>query len=99
MSRRWVDTVVSVEETATQVRVLYEHHELEGLLELLTDERFDLSLRDPPEPILLAVSDNAPPVTSCDTRAFFGHCKGEWPRLQTITEPSVLVAEFARVRT
>ncbi len=36
------DTLVSVEETATQVTVLFEHTlELESLFELLTDERLD----------------------------------------------------------
>jgi putative transposase len=40
VSRKWIDTLVSVEETATQVTVLFEHAlAVEGLLELLTDER------------------------------------------------------------
>ena len=44
--------------------------EVEGLLELLTDERLDLDTDDPRRPILLAVSDNGPPMTARDTRAF-----------------------------
>ena len=57
VSRKWIDTLVSVEETATQVQVIFEHAlELEGLLELLTDERLDLDPDDPRRPILLAVS-------------------------------------------
>ena len=60
-----------VEETATQVQVLFEHAlQLEGLLELLTDARLDLDPDDPRRPILLAVSDNGPPMTAHDTRAF-----------------------------
>jgi putative transposase len=71
VSRKWIDTLVSVEETATQVTVLFERAlELEGLLELLTDERLELDPDDPRRPILLAVSDNGPPMTARDTRAF-----------------------------
>lgn len=125
VSRKWIDTLVSVEETATQVRVLFEHAlELEGLLELLTDARLDVDPDDPRRPILLAVSDNGSPMTAHDTRAFmalmaivqhhgrpgvpqdqawiesfFGHIKGEWPHLETITDPDLLEAELARVRT
>jgi hypothetical protein len=71
VSRKWIDTLVSVEETATQVQVLFEHAlEIEGLIELLTDERLDLDSDDPGRPILLAVSDNGPPMTAQATRAF-----------------------------
>jgi putative transposase len=71
VSRKWIDTLISVEETATQVQVLFEHAlELEGLLELLTDDRLELHPDDPRRPILLAVSDNGPPMTARDTRAF-----------------------------
>jgi len=71
VSRRWIDTLVSVEETSTQVVVIFERAlEVEGLLELLTDERLDLAADDPARPILLAVSDNGPQMTSQDTRAF-----------------------------
>ena len=71
VSRKWIDTLVSAEETATQVQVLFEHAlELEGLLELLTDERLDLAVDDPARPILLAVSDNGPPMAATDTREF-----------------------------
>ncbi len=40
------------------------------LLELLTDARLDLDPDDPRRPILLAVSDNGPPMTAHATRAF-----------------------------
>jgi hypothetical protein len=63
VSRRWIDTLVSVEETATQVVVVFEHAlAAEGLLELLTDERLDLAVDDPARPILLteAVAPTAP---------------------------------------
>jgi transposase InsO family protein len=71
VSRKWIDTLVSVEETATQVQVIFEHAlAVEGLLELLTDAHLDLGAEDPRRPILLAVSDNGPPMTARDTRAF-----------------------------
>lgn len=124
VSRKWIDTLVTVEESATQVQVIFEHAlELEGLLELLTDARLDLAVDDPARPILLAVSDNGPPMAAASTRAFmtllaiaqhrgrphtptdqawiesfFGHIKGEWPHLETITDPAVLETELTRIR-
>lgn len=71
VSRKWVDTLVSIEETATQVQVLFDQAVVaEGLTELLTDERLELPADDPGRPILLAVSDNGPPMAAGDTRAF-----------------------------
>ena len=71
VSRKWIDTLVSVEESATQVQVIFEHAlEIEGLLELLTDQRLDLAVDDPARPILVAVSDNGPSMAATDTRAF-----------------------------
>jgi putative transposase len=71
VSRKWIDTLVTIEETATQVQVIFDHAlESEGLLDLLTDERLDLDLDDPARPILLAVSDNGPPMVAADTRAY-----------------------------
>lgn len=125
VSRKWIDTLVSVEETSTQVQVIFEHAlDVEGLLELLTGERLDLDTDDPRRPILLAVSDNGPPMKAQATRAFmalmaiaqhhgrphtpqdqawietfFGHIKGEWPHLETITDPTLLETELVRVRT
>ncbi len=47
VSRRWIDTLVSVEESATQVKVIFESAlEAEGLLDLLTDQRLDLAVDD-----------------------------------------------------
>ena len=71
VSRRWISTVVSSEESSTQVRVVFDDAlAVEGLIDLLTDERLDLPLDDPRRPILLAVSDNGGPMISTDTRAF-----------------------------
>ena len=69
--QRWITTLVSAEESSSQVVVVFEQAlGVEGLVESLTDERLDLALDDPQRPILLAVSDNGPPMVSTDTRAF-----------------------------
>jgi putative transposase len=71
VSRKWIDTLMSIEETSTQVTVIFEHAlEIEGLIELVTPERLDLAADDPTRPILLAVSDNGPQMTSDATREF-----------------------------
>ena len=71
VNRRWITTLVSAEESSSQVVVVFDQAlQVEGLVELLTDERLDLALDDPSRPILLAVSDNGPPMVSTDTRAF-----------------------------
>ena len=72
VSRRWIDTLVSTEETSTQVRVLFDQAlAAEGLTELITPERVELFEQDPTEPILLACSDNGPQMTSKATRDLF----------------------------
>ena len=71
VSRFWIATLVSTEETSTQVRVVFDQALVaQGLDELLTEDRLDLDIDDPDRPILLAVSDNGPPMTSHDTRAY-----------------------------
>jgi putative transposase len=71
VSRYWIATLVSVEETSTQVRVVFDTALVDqGLDTLLTDDRLDLDVDDPDRPILVAVSDNGPPMTSHDTRAY-----------------------------
>lgn len=71
VSRKWIATLVSPEETSTQVQVVFDTAlGSEDLVELLTDERLDLDPDDPDRPILLAVSDNGPQMTSTDTRAY-----------------------------
>jgi transposase InsO family protein len=71
VSRYWIATLVSTEETSTQVRVVFDQALVDqGLDELLTDDRLDRDPDDPARPILLAVSDNGPAMTSRDTRAY-----------------------------
>ncbi|WP_423918497.1 DDE-type integrase/transposase/recombinase [Candidatus Poriferisodalis sp.] len=70
VSRCWTATLVSTEETSTQVRVVFDQALVaQGLDELPADDRLDLDVDDPDRPILLAVSDNGPAMTSHDTRA------------------------------
>ena len=55
VSRRWISTLVSPEESSTQVRVVFDDAlAIEGLTGLLTDERLELPLDDPRRPILPA---------------------------------------------
>ena len=72
VSRRWIDTLVSIEETSTQVRVIFDRAlATEGLAELITPERVKQFAKDPTRPILLACSDNGPQMTSTATRDLF----------------------------
>jgi putative transposase len=78
VTRKWLVSVVSAEETSTQVQVAFiEALEAEGLLELIearADGTVDLSVDDPSRPILLAVSDNGPQMRSGSTREFMALC-------------------------
>jgi putative transposase len=61
VSRKWLAEIVSVEETSTQVQVVFTQAlEGEGLLELVTarqDGLDDPTVDDPSRPVLLALSD------------------------------------------
>jgi transposase InsO family protein len=79
VSRKWLATVASVEETSTQVEIGFtDALDREGLLELVDarhdDGRIDLGVDDQTRPILLAVSDNGPQMTSGSTREFMAMC-------------------------
>jgi transposase InsO family protein len=78
VSRKWLAEIVSAEETATQVQVVFtDALEREGLLELVTarhDGLVDPTMDDPTRPILLALSDNGPQMTSGSTREFMALC-------------------------
>jgi putative transposase len=79
VTRKWITEVVSGEETGTQVQVAFtDALELEGLLELVEarqDRVADPAAVDAPlPPILLAVSDNGPQMTSGSTREFMAMC-------------------------
>jgi putative transposase len=81
VTRKWICELVSIEETSTQVQVVFmDALEREGLLELV-EARQDTPPPDPLAfdgdelpPILLAVSDNGPQMTSGSTREFMAMC-------------------------
>ena len=85
VTRKWITELVSIEETSTQVQVVFmDALELEGLLELVEARQdavpaetfpFDAAVDEPElAPILLAVSDNGPQMTSGSTREFMAMC-------------------------
>jgi len=79
VSRKWITEIVSSEETSTQVELAFTAAlELQGLLEAvdarLDDGRVDITVDDETRPILLAVSDNGPQMTSGSTREFLALC-------------------------
>ena len=78
VSRKWLAEIVSVEESSTQVQVVFcEALEREGLLELVgarQDGLVDLTVDEPSRPVLLAMSDNGPQMTSGSTREFMALC-------------------------
>ena len=78
VSRRWLGEVVSVEETSVQVQAAFcQALEAEGLLDQVAarlDGTLDLACDDPTRPILLAMSDNGPQMTSGSTRELMALC-------------------------
>jgi putative transposase len=80
VSRKWIELLVSAEETSTQVQVVFTAAlEAEGLMERIAARldgtgALDLSIDDPDRPILLAMSDNGPQMTSGSTREFMALC-------------------------
>jgi putative transposase len=76
VSRKWITEIVSVEETSTQVELAFTAAlDAEGLLEAVdAGGRVDLATDDESRPILLAVSDNGPQMTSGSTREFMALC-------------------------
>ena len=62
VSRKWIATLVSIDETATQVVVVFDVALVaEDLSEQITPQRVDLDNDDPARPTLLAVSTTARP--------------------------------------
>jgi transposase InsO family protein len=78
VSRKWICEVVSVEETSTQVKLAFtdalEAEGLTGLVAERQDKVADPAHADPDLPVLLAVSDNGPQMTSGSTREFMAMC-------------------------
>lgn len=83
VSRKWLADVVSSEETSTQVEVAFTAAlQAEGLWDLIAEKYPDglatIAEDDEARPVLLAVSDNGPQMTSGSTR--------EWMALHAIAQ-------------
>lgn len=79
VTRKWIAEIVSAEETSTQIEVVFtDALEAEGLLDEALERgsggRIDVTVDDERCPILLAVSDNGPQMTSGSTREFMALC-------------------------
>jgi putative transposase len=78
VSRKWLGEVASAEETSAQVQAAFcDALEAEGLMGQVAarlDGTVDLTSDDPTRPILLAMSDNGPQMTSGSTREFMALC-------------------------
>ena len=78
VSRKWIADILSTEETSTQVQIVFgDALAAEGLLALVeerADAPVDPSVDDERRPILLAISDNGPQMTSGSTREFMALC-------------------------
>lgn len=77
VSRKWINHVVSFEETTTQVQIAFaDALESEGLMEAALEraeqlaQQLDPDVDDGISPILLAVSDNGGQMIAGDTRKF-----------------------------
>lgn len=78
VSRKWLAHIVSAEETSTQVEIVFtDALDAEGLLDAVearADGLVPIDVDDERRPILLAVSDNGPQMTSGSTREFMALC-------------------------
>jgi putative transposase len=78
VSRKWLAEVVSAEETSAQIQAVFcDALEAEGLMGDVAerlDGPIDLGVDDERRPILLAMSDNGPQMTSGSTREFMALC-------------------------
>jgi transposase InsO family protein len=104
VTRKWLATLVSAEQTSTQIQVAFmDALEAEGLLDLAlarANGRVDLSVDDPSRPILLAVSDNGPQMRSGSTREFMALCAiaQHFGRPGTPTDQAWIESLFSHVK-
>jgi putative transposase len=78
VSRKWIEHIVSVEETSTQIEIVFTDalaaEDLLSHVEARADGLVDPTVDDDSRPILLAVSDNGPQMTSGSNREFMALC-------------------------
>ena len=103
VTRKWLATLVTVEETPTQVEVVFtdalEAEELWPRIEARQAERpFDWD--DPAKPILLAMSDNGPQMRAGSTREFMAMCSivTHFGRPRTPTDQAWIETLFSHVK-
>jgi transposase InsO family protein len=107
VTRKWICEVVSAQETSTQVQVAFtDALELEGLLDDIdarhaghADRSLDAAVAVL-EPILLAVSDNGPQMTSGSTREFMAMCAiaQHFGRPATPTDQAWIESLFSHIK-
>jgi transposase InsO family protein len=109
VTRKWITELVSIEETSTQVQVVFiDALEIEGLLELVAARQNAVPADPFPPgddvdvlpPVLLAVSDNGPQMTSCSTREFMAMCAiaQHFGRPGTPTDQAWIESLFSHVK-
>lgn len=75
VSRKWIATLVTQEESSTQVEVIFDAAlEAEGLSAEIERRALSVVEHDAELPILLAVSDNGPQMTSGTTAEYMALC-------------------------
>ena len=105
VSRRWIADIVSADEPSTQVQIVFaDALESEGLMALVDARqgaRVDPSVDDERRPILLAMSDNGPQMTSGSTREFMALCAihQHFGRPGTPTDQAWIESFFGHVKT
>jgi putative transposase len=104
VSRKWLRTLVTTEESATQVEVLFTGAlDDEGLWERIEARQAGSPLDgdDPDIPILLAMSDNGPQMRAGSTREFLALCSivAHFGRPGTPTDQAWIETLFGHVKT
>lgn len=75
VSRKWIATLVTAEQTSTQVEVVFNRAlDAEGLIDEIERRAVASVEEEPMLPILLAVSDNGPQMTSGSTGEYMALC-------------------------
>ena len=105
VTRKWLATLVTAEETATQVEVVFtDALDTEGLwpaVEARQAQRARHGDDSDEEPILLAMSDNGPQMRAGTTREFLALCSiaARFGRPGTPTDQAWIVTLFGHIKT
>ena len=105
VTRKWLATLVTAEETATQVEVLFTQAlDTEGLWPAVEARQADRARRgddSDEEPILLAMSDNGPQMRAGTTREFLALCciAARFGRPGTPTDQAWIETLFGHIKT